>query len=309
MNSGAESVETALKAARRWGYRKKHIPPNEANIIVAKNNFHGRTLSIISFSSDPEYKSDFGPFTPGFIEIPFDDANALQQHITSNTCAFLVEPIQGEAGIIVPTPGWLKECEVICKKNNVLLIVDEIQSGLGRTGKRFAFEHDDVRPDGVIIGKALGGGFMPVSALVGTNELMNVFEPGSHGSTFGGNPLACRIGYEVLSLLENGDFIERSRLLGETLLNTLRAIQHPTIQAIRGKGLWAGVELDPNLAPAREVCEKLLQKGVLTKDVHNTVIRFAPPFIIDKSDLLQGIAHFEEVLNEDFRARVNRPTR
>jgi ornithine--oxo-acid transaminase len=297
MNSGAEAVETAIKGARRWGYRHKNIPAHQAEVIVAKNNFHGRTLSIISFSSEVEYKADFGPYTPGFIEIPFGDANALREKMNAKTCAFLVEPIQGEAGIIVPPSGWLKECEKICKENNVLLIVDEIQSGLGRTGKRFAYEHDNVKPDGVIVGKALGGGLYPVSAFVGKNELMSVFNPGSHGSTFGGNPLAARIGYEVLTLLEEGDFIQRSERLGKLMLERLRAIQHPAIKAVRGKGLWAGVELDPTIAPAREVCEKLLENGVLTKEAHSTVIRFAPPFIIEEDDLLSGVEIFEKVLS------------
>ena len=298
MNTGAEAVETALKAARRWGYRKKGIPPHQAEIIVAKNNFHGRTISIISFSSEQAYQQDFGPFTPGFVEIPFGDAKALESKITPNTCAFLIEPIQGEAGIHVPPSGWLKTCETICRNNHVLFIVDEIQSGLGRTGKRFAFEHDNVRPDGIILGKALGGGLLPVSAFVATKDVMSVFDPGSHGSTFGGNPLASRVAFEALSMLEEGDYIARSETLGKILLEKLNAIQHPAIKAVRGKGLWAGVELDPNVISAKVVCERLLEKGVLTKEAHDTVIRFAPPLIIEKSDLLMGISIFEEVISK-----------
>lgn len=296
MNTGVEAVETAIKAVRRWGYRKKKISPNQAEIIVAKNNFHGRTLSVISFSSDLSYKADFGPFTPGFVEIPFGDANALSEKISEKTCAFLVEPIQGEAGIIVPPAGWLKACETICKKNNVLLIVDEIQSGLGRTGKRFAFEHEGVRPDGMIVGKALGGGLLPVSAFVATQEVMSVFEPGSHGSTFGGNPLAARIAYESLCMLQEGDYITRSAQLGKVLLEALQSIQHPAIKECRGKGLWTGIELDLPKGAVQKICEKMLEKGVLTKEVHDTTIRLAPPLIIEKEELLFAVSVFDESL-------------
>lgn len=296
MNTGVEAVETAIKAARRWGYRKKGIPPHQAEIIVAKNNFHGRTLSVISFSSDPAYRADFGPFTPGFVEIPFGDADALSEKISEKTCAFLVEPIQGEAGIIVPPDGWLKACETICRKNNVLFILDEIQSGLGRTGKRFAFEYENVHPDGIIIGKALGGGLLPVSAFVAHREILDLFEPGSHGSTFGGNPLAARIGFEALTLLEQGDYIARSATLGKVLLEALQSIQHPAIKEVRGKGLWAGVELNQPAGFARQVCKKMIEKGVLAKDVHETTLRFAPPLIIEEKDLLWAVSVFETAL-------------
>lgn len=296
MNTGVEAVETAIKAARRWGYRKKGIPPNQAEIIVAKNNFHGRTLSVISFSSEPTYKADFGPFTPGFVEIPFGDASALENTLSDKTCAFLVEPIQGEAGIVVPPAGFLKDCEMICRKNNILLIVDEIQSGLGRTGKRFAFEYDDIHPDGIILGKALGGGLLPVSAFVARREILDLFEPGSHGSTFGGNPLAARIGFEALTLLEQSDYIARSATLGKVFLEALQSIQHPAIKAVRGKGLWVGVEFNRLQGFARQVCEKMIEKGILAKDVHETTIRFAPPLIIEEKELLWTVSVFEAAL-------------
>ncbi len=297
MNTGVEAVETALKAARRWGYEKKGIPPNQAEIIVVKNNFHGRTITAISFSSDEAYKKDFGPFTPGFIEIPMGDTVALQQAITPRTCAFLAEPIQGEAGIIVPPAGWLKACEQICRENNVLLLLDEIQSGLGRTGKLFAFEHEKVKPDGLIIGKALGGGILPLSAFVANNEIMDVFTPGSHGSTFGGNPLAASVGLEVLKLLEEGDFIARSATLGLSLRQALSKIKHPLIQGVRGIGLWVGVEINPAIASAREVCERLMKHGILSKEAHETVIRFAPPLIIEADTLEWAIEQFYKVVS------------
>lgn len=297
MNTGAEAVETAIKAARRWGYRHKKIPANQAEIIVATNNFHGRTVSIISFSSDETYKADFGPYTPGFKEIPFGDSEALKKAITPNTCAFLVEPIQGEAGIVIPPKGWLKQCETICEENNVLLIVDEIQSGLGRTGKRFAFQHDNVKPDGIIVGKALGGGILPVSAFVARNEIMSVFNPGSHGSTFGGNALAARVGFEALLLLEEEDYISRSETLGKRLLEELQSIKHPAISNVRGKGLWVGVEINPDIASARALCEKMVEKGVLCKEAHESVIRFAPPFVIELDEILLAVNTFKDVLN------------
>jgi len=297
MNSGAEAVETAIKAARRWGVEKKGIPDNRSEIIVAKDNFHGRTTTIISFSSEAAYKKHFGPFTPGFIEIPFGDSEALARAITPHTCAFLVEPIQGEAGIRVPPPGWLKACEKICRDHNILLILDEIQSGLGRTGKLFAYEHEHVKPDGLIVGKALGGGILPVSAFLAKEAVMSVFTPGSHGSTFGGNPLAVRIGLEVLTLLEEGDLIACSAQLGEVLLNALKALKHPLIKEVRGKGLWVGLELYPGRYSARWFCEQLMQRGILTKETHETVIRFAPPFVIERETLLWSVDQFNEVLN------------
>lgn len=298
MNTGAEAVETAIKAARRWGYQHKNIPKDKASIIVAQNNFHGRTITITSFSTEPSYREGFGPFTPGFECIPFGDEQALMEAITPHTCAFLVEPMQGEAGVIVPPAGWLKRCEQICRDNNVLLILDEVQTGLGRTGKLFAYEHDNVRPDGLILGKALGGGMLPVSVLVGTKDLMQVFNPGSHGSTFGGNALAAKLGTRVLDLLKEDNLVERSHQLGEHLKKGLKQLAHPAIVDVRGKGLWVGVELDPKRVSAYECCVRLSQNGVLTKEAHDTVIRFAPPFIIEKDELDWGIAQFSKTLDE-----------
>lgn len=296
MNTGVEAVETALKAARKWGYEKKGIPDNQAEIIVAKNNFHGRTLSVISFSSDELYKKHFGPYTPGFVEIPYGDLAALERAITPNTCAFLVEPIQGEAGIKIPPKGWLKATEACCQQNNILLILDEVQTGLGRTGKLFAFEHEDVKPDGLILGKALGGGILPVSAFLAKQEIMSLFTPGVHGSTFGGNPLAARVGLAALMLLQEESLVERSAMLGEFLLRGLQEIKSPLIREVRGKGLLIGVEIDPKIS-AREICLQLLANGILTKDVHETVIRFAPPLIIDQETLQWAIQQFEKTLS------------
>lgn len=296
MNSGAEAVETALKAARRYGYEKKGIEDHKAQIIVANNNFHGRTISIISFSTEKEYQKHFGPFTPGFVSIPFGDSEALKKAINKNTCAFLVEPIQGESGIQIPPKGWLKACEQICKENNVLLIVDEIQSGLGRTGKMFAFEHENVKPDGIILGKALGGGLLPVSAFLANKNVMDVFVPGSHGSTFGGNPLAARIGSAVLDVLKEEKIVERSHQLGDVLLKSLQAIKHPLIKSVRGRGLWVGVEMDTSKIPARRVCQRMMELGVLAKETHETVIRFAPPLIIEEQDLHFAVEQFTQSL-------------
>jgi ornithine--oxo-acid transaminase len=285
MNSGAEAVETAIKASRRWGYEIKKIPEHKAEIIVANNNFHGRTTTIISFSSETEYKKDFGPLTPGFVSIPFGDEQALQKAITPHTCAFLVEPIQGEGGIIVPPPGWLRKVREICDRNNILLILDEVQSGLGRTGKLFAFQHDDIQPDGVILGKALAGALIPASAFAAKKEILELMTPGSHGSTFGGNPLAATIGLAALNIIERDRYPERAAELGLYLMKELLKIQSPLIQEIRGKGLWIGLEIDPQRANARSICEELVREGVLTKDTHQTVIRLAPPLIIEKQEL------------------------
>ncbi|MBI1364192.1 MAG: ornithine--oxo-acid transaminase [Proteobacteria bacterium] len=298
MNTGAEAVETAIKAARRWGYRMKKIPQNKAEIIVAHGNFHGRTTTIISFSSDADYKADFGPFTPGFVEVPYGDIAALEAAITPNTCAFLVEPIQGEAGIVVPPAGWLKKAAELCKKHNVLLILDEIQSGLGRTGKMFAFEHEGIRPDGLILGKALGGGVMPVSAFVARKDIMDLFNPGSHGSTFGGNPLAAAVGLEALKTLEDEKLAERSAKLGAYMMGKLNAINSRLITDVRGKGLWIGVAIDPKLATARSVCEKLMERGILSKETHETVVRFAPPLVITEAEIDWSIDQLKEVLAE-----------
>lgn len=292
MNTGAEAVETAIKAARRWGYRHKGIEANQAEILVAHDNFHGRTLTITSFSTDPEYQQDYGPFTPGFKAIPFGDAKALREAITPNTCAFLVEPMQGEAGINIPPAGWLKEVASICKENKVLLILDEIQTGLARTGKMFAFEHEGIKPDGLILGKALGGGIFPVSAFLANQEVMEVFEPGSHGSTFGGNPLASAIALKALELLEQGNLAERSEQLGEFLLKSLKEIKSPIIKDVRGKGLWIGVEIDTNQISARAVCEALMQEGILTKEAHDTVIRIAPPLVISEEECQLALEKF-----------------
>jgi ornithine--oxo-acid transaminase len=296
MNSGAEAVETALKAARRYGYEKKGIEDGKAEIIVADNNFHGRTISIISFSTEKEYQKHFGPLTPGFVSIPFGDSEALKKAINKNTCAFLVEPIQGESGIQIPPKGWLKDCEQICKENNVLLILDEIQSGLGRTGKMFAYEHENIKPDGLILGKALGGGLLPVSAFLANFDVMEVFVPGSHGSTFGGNPLAARIGSAVLDVLKEEKIVERSHRLGEVLLKALQTIKNPLIKSVRGRGLWIGVEMDTSKFPARRICQRMMELGVLAKETHETVIRFAPPLIIEEQDLHFAVEQFSQAL-------------
>jgi ornithine--oxo-acid transaminase len=298
MNTGAEAVETAIKAVRRWGYSVKKIPENKAEIIVASHNFHGRTTGIISFSSDLESRSGFGPYLPGFKTVPFGDAAAIEAAITPYTCAVLTEPIQGEAGIIIPPKGWLNCVSKICKKNNVLLIVDEVQSGLGRTGKLFACHHEDIDPDGMILGKALGGGFFPVSALVGKEHLMDVFTPGSHGSTFGGNPLGSALALRALEILEAERLAERSAELGAYFLAELQAIKSPIIREIRGIGLWIGIEVDSTGITARQICEKLKDRGVLSKETHHTVVRLAPPLVITKEELDWGIEQIKVVLSE-----------
>jgi ornithine--oxo-acid transaminase len=295
-NGGAESVETAIKAARRWGYRVKGIAPDRAEIVVARGNFHGRSTTIVGFSTEEAYRDGFGPFAPGFAHFDFGDVGSLATAISENTCAVLIEPIQGEAGIVVPPPGFLQAARRLCDQRRVLLIVDEIQSGLARTGRWFAFQHEGIRPDGLIVGKALGGGLLPVSALVGTAELMDVFEPGSHGSTFGGNPLAARVALEALRVIEDEGLVERSAALGAHLLGQLRAIDSPLVREVRGLGLWAGVDLDPSRVSAREVALRLAQAGVLTKDTHGTVIRFAPPLTIERAALDWGIDVFARVL-------------
>ncbi|HWG79713.1 MAG TPA: ornithine--oxo-acid transaminase [Stellaceae bacterium] len=298
MNTGAEAVETAIKAARRWGYRVKRIPRDRAEIIVAAGNFHGRTTTIVGFSSEADYRDGFGPFAPGFRAVPFGDLKAMEAAITPHTAAVLVEPIQGEAGIIVPPAGWLTGLRALCDAKGVLLIVDEVQSGLGRTGAWFAFQHERIRPDGVILGKALGGGVLPVSALAGTRALMDVFTPGSHGSTFGGNPLAAAVGLEALRVIEEEGLVERSRVEGEHMLQRLRRIKSPVLKDVRGRGLWAGAEIDPRFGDARAACERLLAKGVLSKETHDTVIRLAPPLMIAREDLDWALDRFEEVVRE-----------
>jgi ornithine--oxo-acid transaminase len=298
MNTGAEAVETAVKAARRWGYRVKGVPRDRAEIIVASGNFHGRTTTVISFSTEADYRDGFGPFTPGFRAVPFGDIAAVERAITPQTAAILVEPIQGEAGIIVPPVGWLAGLRRICDANRVLLILDEVQSGLGRTGAWFAFQHEGIRPDGLVLGKALGGGVLPVSALVGTRELMDVFTPGSHGSTFGGNPLAAAVGLEALHVIRDEGLVEKSRVLGNHMLRRLRAIASPALKEVRGRGLWVGAEIDPAVASARAVCDRLLAKGVLSKDTHRTVVRLAPPLVIAPEDLDWALDLFAQVLRE-----------
>ena len=298
MNTGAEAVETAIKAVRRWGYRVKGIARDRAEIIVAAGNFHGRTTTVISFSTEQDYRDGFGPFTPGFRAVPFGDLAAIERAITPDTAAVLVEPIQGEAGIIVPPAGWLRGLREICDRNRVLLILDEAQSGLGRTGAWFAYEHEGIRPDGLILGKALGGGVLPVSAFVARREVMDVFTPGSHGSTFGGNALAAAVGLEALHVIRDEKLVDKSAELGAHMLTRLRGFKHAALKDVRGRGLWAGAEIDPRFASAREVCERLLQKGVLSKETHRVVVRLAPPLVIARADLDWALDRFAEVLDE-----------
>jgi ornithine--oxo-acid transaminase len=285
MNSGAEAVETALKAARKWGHKVKGIPDERAEIIVCDGNFGGRTTTIVGFSSERQYRDGFGPFTPGFVSVPYGDAAALEAAITAHTAAFLVEPVQGEGGIVVPPPGYLAACSRICARHDVLLICDEVQTGLGRTGRLLACQHEDVKPDGLILGKALGGGLLPVSAFLAREDVMAVFTPGDHGSTFGGNPLAAAVASAALRLLEQERLAERAERLGAYFLGRLRAIAHPAIREVRGKGLLIGLELDPAIVPARAFCEELMRNGILSKETHETVVRFAPPLIISQEQL------------------------
>jgi len=282
MNSGAEAVETAIKTARKWGYKIKGIPENKAEIIVCANNFHGRTVTLISFSSDEQYRDGFGPFTPGFKVIPFGDASALRQAITPNTCAFLVEPIQGEAGVVIPPEGFLREAAEICRQNRVLLMTDEIQSGLGRTGKLFAYMHEGIKPDVLIIGKALAGGFYPVSAILASREILGVYKPGDHGSTFGGNPMGCAIARTALRVLIEEKMVERSAELGAYFLTLLKTLRSPDLKEVRGKGLWIAIELHSS---ARPYCEALKEEGILCKETHDKVIRIAPPLIISRQEI------------------------
>lgn len=293
MNSGAEAVETAVKAARKWGHKVKGIPQDKAEIVVCANNFHGRTVTIISFSNDEQYRDGFGPFTPGFKIIPYGDAAALREAITPNTCAFLVEPIQGEAGIILPPAGYLKEAAAICRENRVLLVCDEIQSGLGRTGELFAYMHEGIRPDVVIVGKALSGGFYPVSAVLASKEVLGVFHPGDHGSTFGGNPLACAVARAALRVLIDEGMIRNSAVLGQYFLERLREIRSSNVKEVRGKGLWIGIELH---TAARPYCEALKQEGLLCKETHDHVIRIAPPLTITREEIDWAVERIRKVL-------------
>lgn len=298
MNTGAEAVETAVKAARRWGYEAKGIESDQAEIIVCTGNFHGRTTTIISFSDEAEYQKNFGPLTPGFKIVEYGDADALEKAITPNTAAFLVEPIQGEGGIVIPPQGYLKACRDICTRNNVLLIADEIQTGLGRTGKLLACDHEDVIPDGLILGKALGGGIMPVSMFLAKKEVMDIFVPGTHGSTFGGNPLAAAVGLEALNILVEEKLPERSMKMGEYLMSKLQQLDSPLISEVRGSGLFVGIEIDPGVGSAREVCERLMDRGLLSKETHETVVRLAPPLVITREEIDWAVEQIRAVLQE-----------
>ena len=293
MNSGAEAVETAIKVARKWGYLKKRVRRNRAEIIVCKNNFHGRTTTIIGFSSEKQYRDGFGGFTPGFKLIPYNNAKALAKAINRNTIGFLFEPIQGEGGVVVPDKGYLKECSRICKKNHVLMIDDEIQTGLGRTGRLFACDYERVRPDIVIVGKALSGGFYPVSAILCDNRIMSVLHPGDHGSTFGGNPLASAIGIAALEVIAKEKLAQRAYRLGTWFMRELSKIRSPIIKEVRGKGLLIGVELKTK---ARKYCERLMELGILAKETHATVVRFAPPLIVKKKELQWALPRIKKVL-------------
>ena len=298
MNSGAEAVETALKAARKWAYKVKGVPTDRAEIIAAEGNFHGRTISIVGFSSVAQYRDGFGPFPPGFKLVPFGDAAALATAITPDTAAFLIEPIQGEGGINVPPPGYLAEVAGICRANNVLLLCDEVQSGLGRTGRLLACQHDGVQPDGLMLGKALGGGLLPVSLFLARRDVMNVFTPGDHGSTFGGNPIAAAVGLAALDTLIDERLVEHAATVGAHLLRRLASIDNPVIREVRGRGLFAGVELHRNMADAGAVVRRLIPAGVLTKDTHRNTIRFAPPLIISESQVDWAVGRLTKVLEE-----------
>ena len=295
MNSGAEAVETALKTARKWGYEVKGVPADQANIVTFEGNFHGRTTTIVSFSTDPDARNSYGPFTPGFRTVPYGDVEALRAAVDENTVGVLIEPIQGEAGVNVPPSGFLTAVREICTEAGALMLADEIQSGLGRTGTTFAVEHENVVPDVYILGKALGGGIMPISAVVADEEILGVFKPGQHGSTFGGNPLACAIAREVIAVLRTGEFQERSRTLGAHLHERLGALPAEKVREVRGRGLWAGVELN---GKARPVSERLMDRGVLAKETHETTLRLAPPLVIEKTDLDWAVDHLEAVLAE-----------
>ncbi|MFK0043323.1 ornithine--oxo-acid transaminase [Streptomyces sp. NPDC090741] len=297
MNTGAEAVETAVKTARKWGYEVKGVPDGQAKIVVAANNFHGRTTTIVSFSTDHEARDHYGPYTPGFEIVPYGDLTALAAAVTANTVAVLLEPIQGEAGVLVPPPGYLQGVRELTRERNVLFMADEIQSGLGRTGKTFACEHEDVVPDVYILGKALGGGVVPVSAVIADRDVLGVFRPGEHGSTFGGNPLACAVALEVIAMLRSGEHQQRAAELGDHLHRELNLlVGGGAVTAVRGRGLWAGVDIDPAHGTGREISERLMERGVLVKDTHGATIRIAPPLVISKEDLDWGLDQLREVL-------------
>jgi ornithine--oxo-acid transaminase len=297
MNSGAEAVETALKLARKWAYRVKGVARHQAEIIVAEGNFHGRTISIVTFSSESLYRDDFGPFTPGFITVKYGDASSIEKAITQNTAAVMLEPIQGEGGVIIPPDGYLKQVAEICKKNNVLFMADEIQTGLARTGKLFACEYEDVRPDVMIVGKALSGGFYPVSAVLADQDILGLFTPGEHGSTFGGNPLGTAVARASLRVIREENLVQRSFQLGEYFMEQLAEIPSPHVKEVRGKGLLIGVELKPEAGGARRFCEAMQEKGILAKETHDHVIRFAPPLVIDKETIDWALPSIRDVLN------------
>jgi ornithine--oxo-acid transaminase len=298
MNTGAEAVETAIKAARKWAYTVKGVEKDKAEIIACTGNFHGRTTTIVAMSDEPQYKEGFGPYPAGFLLVEYGNIDALEAAINENTAAFLVEPIQGEGGIVVPPEGYLKAAAELCRKNNVLLIADEIQTGLGRTGKLLACEHEDVHPDGLILGKALGGGILPVSLFLARRDVMSVFTPGDHGSTFGGNPLAAAVGLEALNILIEDELPQKSAAMGDYLMGRLRAFDTPLIKNIRGRGLFIGIEVDPALCSAREICESLMQRGLLSKETHETVVRLAPPLIVGQEEIDWAIDQIAEVLEE-----------
>ena len=304
MNTGAEAVETAIKAARKWAYTVKGVAHDKAEIIGCDGNFHGRTIAAVAMSDEPQYQRGFGPFPPGFLNVEYGNIDALNTAINENTAAFIVEPIQGEGGIVLPPPGYLKAAADLCRKNNVLLIVDEIQTGLGRTGKLLACEHDDVKPDALILGKALGGGIFPVSMFLARRDVMEVFTPGDHGSTFGGNPLGAAIGLEALNILVDDDLAANSAAMGGYLIDSLGAIECPLIREVRGKGLFVGLEIEPEYASARNVCEALLRRGLLSKETHETVVRLAPPLIIGKAEIDWAVAQIRDVLEEMNQTRL-----
>lgn len=299
MNTGAEAVETAIKASRKWGYKKKGVPEGKARILVFENNFHGRTTTIVGFSSEAQYRDGFGPFTPGFELLPYGDLDAVRDAMDENVVAVLVEPIQGEGGIIIPPAGYLRGLRELTSENNCLLLVDEIQSGLGRTGKLFAFEHEGIRPDGVIIGKALSGGFYPVSAFLSSEEVMSVFTPGDHGSTYGGNPVASAVARAALQVLEDEQLIQRSAELGSYFMDRLAAIESPHLKEVRGRGLWIGIELKKEAGGARRFCEALMRDGVLCKETHDHVIRIAPPLVIERAEIDWALERIEKALKMD----------
>ena len=304
MNTGAEAVETAIKAARKWAYTVKGVAADKAEIIGCDGNFHGRTIAAVAMSDEPQYKYGFGPFPPGFLNVEYGNIDALAAAINENTAAFIVEPIQGEGGIVIPPEGYLRAAARLCRERNVLLIVDEIQTGLGRTGKLLACQHDDVKPDGLILGKALGGGILPVSMFLARRDVMEVFTPGDHGSTFGGNPLAAAVGLEALNILVEDDLAANSAAMGAYLLDRLQQIDSPVIREVRGRGLFIGLEVDPEFASARAICETLMQRGLLSKETHATVVRLAPPLVIGKAEIDWAIDQIRDVIAEIDEVRL-----